>query len=94
MELARVVSFEGVSKERVEEMQREIGEGERPADIPAKEIVMLHDAEAERSLVVLFFDSEEDYRRADETLSAMPADETPGRRTSVARYDVALRMAM
>jgi hypothetical protein len=91
MALARVVSFDGVSKERVEEMQRRIGEEERPDDVPAKEIVMLHDAEAERSLVVLFFDSEEDYRRADETLSAMPADDTPGKRTSVARYDVALR---
>jgi hypothetical protein len=91
MALARVVSFDGVSKERVEEMKRQIEEDERPDDIPAQEIVMLHDPEAERSLVVLFFDSEEDYRRADETLSAMPADDTPGRRTSVARYDVALR---
>jgi hypothetical protein len=91
MELARVVSFDGVSKERVEEMRKQIGEGEQPDEIPAKEIVMLHDPEGERSLVVLFFDGEEDYRRADETLSAMPSEETPGKRTSVARYEVALR---
>jgi hypothetical protein len=67
-------------------------EGERPGDIPAKEIVMLHDPEAEKSLVILFFDSEDDYRRGDEVLSAMTADETPGRRTSVTKYDVAVRV--
>ncbi len=92
MALARVVSFDGVGKERVEQMQREIREGERPEEVPASEIVVLHDAEAERSLVILFFESEDDYRRGDEALNAMPASDTPGRRTSVAKYDVAIRM--
>ena len=91
MALARVVSFDGVNKDRIEEMEREMREGKRPDDIPATEVVVLHDSEAERSLVILFFDDESDYERADETLSAMPADETPGKRTSVARYDVAFR---
>lgn len=94
MALARVVSFEGVTKDRVEEMQREMRDGEPPEDLPAEEIVMLHDPEAERSLVILFFASEEDYRRGDATLSAMEPGDTPGRRTSVVRYDVALRMAL
>jgi hypothetical protein len=75
------------------EMQREMEDGERPADVPATEIVVLHDPEAEKSLVILFFESEDDYRRGDETLSAMPADETPGQRTSVTTYQVALRMS-
>jgi hypothetical protein len=92
MALARVVSFEGVSRDRIEEIKREIQQGERPQDVPAKEVVMLHDPEAEKSLVVLFFETEDDYRRGDETLSAMPADDTPGRRTSVTKYDVAARM--
>jgi len=92
MALARVVSFDGVSKDRIEELKREMRDGEQPEDLPAAEVVMLHDPEAEKSLVILFFESEDDYRRADETLSAMPADETPGARTSVSRYDVALRM--
>jgi hypothetical protein len=91
MALARVVAFEGVSKARAEEMQGEMRDGERPDEIPATEIVMLHDAEAEKALVILFFDSEDDYRRADEALSAMSADETPGRRTGVTKYDVAVR---
>lgn len=94
MPLARVVSFEGVSKSRIEEIQREMREGERPEGLPATEVVVLHDSEAERSLVIVFFDSEDDYRRGDEILNAMPASDTPGRRTSVTRYDVALRMAV
>jgi len=90
MALARVVSFEGVTTDRVAQLQREMAEGEPPEGVPATEVVMLHDPDAERSVVILFFDTEEDYRRGDEALEAMPADETPGRRTSVAKYDVAV----
>ena len=94
MALARVVSFDGVTKDRMEEMQREIGEGERPEGLPATEIVVLHDPESEKSLVILFFDTEDDYTRGDETLNAMSTADTPGPRTSVTRYDVAMRMAV
>jgi hypothetical protein len=86
------VTFDGVSKDRMEELKREMSEGERPEDVPAKEIVVLHDADAEKSVVILFFDSEDDYRRGDEALNAMPAGDTPGQRTSVTRYDVVTRM--
>ena len=92
MALARVVAFDGVNAGRMAEMQREMEDGERPDDVPAKEIIVLHDAEAEQALVILFFESEDDYRRADEALNAMPAGDTPGRRASVARYDVATRI--
>jgi hypothetical protein len=92
MPLARVVSFDGVSSERMAEMQREMEGGERPADVPAKEIVVLHDPDADKSVVILFFDNEDDYRRGDETLNAMPAGDTPGQRTSVTKYQVAFRM--
>jgi hypothetical protein len=92
MALARVVSFDGVSAQRMAEMQTEMENSDRPDDVPAKEIVVLHDAEAEKSVVILFFESEDDYRRGDEALSAMPASDTPGQRTSVAKYEVAFRM--
>jgi hypothetical protein len=92
MALARVVSFEWVSRERIEEIKREMQQGERPQDVPATEVVMLHDPEGEKSLVILFFESDRDYRRGDETLNAMPSGDTPGRRTSVTKYDVAARM--
>jgi len=93
MALARVVSFDGVSQDRIEEMKTEIGGSGPPEGLPAKELLVLHDPDAEKSLVIVFFDSEEDYRRGDEFLGAMPAGDTPGQRTGVARYDVALRMS-
>jgi hypothetical protein len=93
MAIARVVSFEGVGTDRMAEMKRDIEGDRRPDEIPATEIIILHDAEGEKSLAILFFDSEEDYRRGDEALNAMPAGDTPGRRTSVTKYDVAIRMA-
>lgn len=91
MPLARVVTFDGVSSERMAEMQQEIEAEPQPDDVPASEIVVLHDPGAEKSLVIVFFDSEEDYARGDAALDAMPAEETPGRRTSVTKYEVAFR---
>lgn len=94
MALARVVSFDGVTQDRIQEMQSEMRDSESPEGLPAKEVVVLHDPDAEKSLVILFFDSEEDYRQGDETLNAMPAGDTPGQRTGVAKYDVAMRMVV
>jgi hypothetical protein len=65
---------------------------ERPDNVPAKEIVVLHDPEAEKSVVILFFETDDDYKRGDEALNAMPAGDTPGKRASVAKYQVAFRM--
>jgi hypothetical protein len=92
MALARVVSFDGVSSDRIAEMQRDMQSGERPDDVPAKEIVVLHDPDSEKSLAILFFESEDDYQRGDAALNAMPASDTPGQRTSVAKYQVAIRV--
>jgi hypothetical protein len=91
MALARVVSFDGVSKDRVEEMKGEMRESDPPEGFPPAEVVVLHDPEAEKSLVVLIFESEDDYTRADDMLNAMPAGDTPGQRTSVTKYEVAMR---
>jgi hypothetical protein len=94
MSLARVVSFDGVTSDRMAEMQKEMeGNSERPENVPAKEIVVLHDPETDKSLVILFFESEDDYRTGDDTLNAMPTTDTPGQRTSVTKYQVAFRMA-
>ena len=92
MALARVVTFDGVSKDRMEEMDREMREGQPPEGFPSSELVVLHDADAEKSLVIIFFENEDDCRVGGEMLNAMPAGETPGQRTSVAKYDVATRM--
>jgi len=92
MALARVVTFEGVSSDRMEEMNREMSDGQPPEGFPSAELIALHDPDAEKSLVIIMFETEDDYKKGDEILSAMPAGDTPGRRTSVTKYNVATRM--
>lgn len=93
MALARVVTFDGVDSDRIAQMKSEMEGSERPDNVPATEIIILHDPDADKSLAIVFFDNEDDYRKGDEALSAMPAGDTPGQRTSVTKYDVAIRMA-
>jgi hypothetical protein len=93
MAVARVVTFDGVSSDRIEEIRSRIEEGDPPEGLPASEVIVLHDADAEKALVVVLFGSEEDYDRGDEVLRAMPADDTPGQRASVTKYQVAARMS-
>jgi len=93
MALARVVAFEGVTPERIEQLRGEIaGSDTPPEDVPATEFVLLHDPIAGKSLAIVFFDDENDYARGDAALDAMPSGETPGRRISIDKYDVAIRM--
>jgi len=94
MALARVVTFDGVDKERIAQLQGEISGGQTPEGLNAKEIIVLHDPEASKSMAIVFFESDDDYRQGDEILGGMPAGETPGERTSVTRYDVAIRETM
>jgi hypothetical protein len=92
MALARVVAFEGVTRERMDQLKGEIESGERPEGVPATEFLLLHDPSSDESLAVLFFDTEDDYATGDATLDAMPRDDTPGTRASVRKYDVVARM--
>jgi hypothetical protein len=91
MAVARVVNFEGVDKARMEEMKQEMESGDQPEGFPPSELLVLHDG-ADSSLVLVIFENEGDYQKGDEILNAMPAEDTPGRRTSVKKYDVAIRM--
>jgi hypothetical protein len=92
MALARVVTFDGVSKQRMDEMNRAMEGGRSPEGMPPAELIVLHDPDAEKSLVVVIFENEDDYRKGDEFLSNMPASDVPGKRTSVTKYNVATRM--
>jgi hypothetical protein len=92
MALARAVTFTGVDSQHMAELARQIENDPRPEDIPATEIVVLHDEAASTSQVVLFFENEDDYARGDAALNAMASDETPGSRTSVTKYTVVARM--
>jgi len=92
MAIARVVSFDGVTSDRIEQLKADMGSGERPEGLPATEFILLYDAAAEKSVVVMFFDNEADYEQGDATLNAMSPGDTPGSRTGVAKYEVALRV--
>ncbi len=92
MALARVVAFEGVSADHLEEQRKRMETGERPDDLPASELLILHDPDAEKALAIVFFETEDDYAKGDAALEAMPAADTPGRRVSVSKYQVAIRM--
>lgn len=92
MALARAVSFEGVTDERVAELSQRIEGDPRPDEIPATEMLLLHDPQAGSALATLLFDSEEDYRKGDQALNAMPSDDTPGSRASVGKYQIAMRV--
>jgi hypothetical protein len=92
MALARVVSFEDVTSERMAQLASEIEGSEQPEGMNASELLLLHDPESDRSLALVFFENEDDYRKGDEILESMPTGDTPGRRTSVTKYTVAARM--
>jgi hypothetical protein len=92
MALARVVAFQGVTRERMEEIKSGIESGERGDDVPGTEFMLLHDAAGDESLAIVFFDNEDDYATGDATLNAMPRDNTPGTRTSVKKYEVVGRI--
>jgi hypothetical protein len=74
-------------------MKGEMEGSEPPEGLNTTEVIVLHDPDAETSLAIVFFDNEEDYAKGDAALNAMPATDTPGQRTSVTKYDVAIRMA-
>jgi hypothetical protein len=92
MALARVVSFDGVGSDRMAELRSRIEGGEPPEGMPDSELLVLHDPDAGQALAIVLFDNEDDYRKGDEILDAMPSPDTPGNRTSVKKYDVAMRM--
>ena len=79
MALARAVTFEGVDSQHMAELSKQIQNDPRPDGIPATEILMLHDEAANTSQVILFFENEDDYAKADAALNAMPSTKRPGK---------------
>lgn len=92
MALARVVTFEDIDSARMAALKSEIESGDRPEGLPATEMMILHDPEGERALAIIFFDNDDDYATGDAILGGMPSSDTPGRRTSVTKHDVAVHV--
>ena len=90
MAYARVASFENVPQEALEEITSQIRDGERPENLPAKEVIVLADREGGKMQAITFFDSEDDYRQGDQTLRAMSPPGAMGAAV-IAKYEVAVR---
>ena len=92
MTLARVVTFDGISAERIAEMTSNMEGSDQPEGLNATEMMMLHDPDSQQATAIIFFDNEADYAAGDAILNAMPTSDTPGNRTSVTKTNVAMRM--
>jgi hypothetical protein len=90
MTLARVVSFQGVSDERIAQLRDQINSGDQPDGLNPTEMLLLHNSDDQSSLAILLFANEADYESGDRVLSAMDRGDTPGSRTGVQKYDVAV----
>jgi hypothetical protein len=89
---ARVATWEGGDAEAMrkgaERMNADAASGP-PEGVPAVGFLMLMDPEKGRSMAIALFETEEDLRKGDETLTAMnPPDNATGRRTAVDTYEV------
>ena len=93
---ARVARWEGVDAETLEQTAAGIradAESGPPEGVPAKEFLLLSDAENGRTLAITLFETEDDYRKGDETLNSMtPPGEGMGQRISVDQYKVEARV--
>jgi hypothetical protein len=83
---ARVVRFTDADRERIE--ARDESEMGPPPGVNPKQVQVVFDESQSTAVVILFFDSEEEMRSADEALSAMDTGETPGTRASVDQGEV------
>jgi hypothetical protein len=93
---ARVARWEGADAEALERTAAEIrsqADSGPPEGVPAKRFLLLNDGEGGRSMAITLFETEEDYRQGDETLSSMsPPADGMGKRVSVEKYEVAVQL--
>jgi hypothetical protein len=93
---ARVARWEGAEAKTLEESAAEIraqSDTGPPPGVPAKQFLLLHDAEAGKAVAITLFETEEDYRQGDETLDSMsPPGGGMGQRVSVEKFEVAVQL--
>lgn len=93
---ARVVRWEGAEAEAMKRSAAQISSEAAsgpPEGVPAKRFLLLQDTAGGKAMAIFFFETEDDYRRGDETLNAMsPPGEGLGARVGVDRYEVAFEL--
>jgi hypothetical protein len=91
---ARVVKWEGGDADRIRQTAEEINSQASsgpPEGVPAVGFMLMIDPDSGSSLAVSLFETEEDYRKGDETLNSMsPPEDGFARRTGVEKYEVAV----
>jgi hypothetical protein len=92
MAFARIATFEGMTAEHLDALRQRVEEQGQPDGMNATDFVVLFDPDSGKSISVVLFDSAEDYERGSAILDGVPRDDAPGQRTSVDRYEVAIRM--
>jgi hypothetical protein len=96
--LARVARWEGADAQALEATAEEIrkqaaAEGGPPPGVPAKGLLLMHDAAHGQAMAITLFEDEEAYRMGDETLGSMnPPGPGMGRRVGVDRYEVDVQL--
>jgi len=92
MAFARVATFDGVTSEHLDGLRQRIEEEGQPEGMNATELLFLHDPDSGKTISIVLFDTAEDHERGSAILDAVSRDGAPGQRTSVDRYEVAIRM--
>jgi hypothetical protein len=96
----RLAQFEGGTPEgmdeRVASIKKELSSGGgAPAGLAGvKRVVLLIDRDGGRFANLVYCDTREDLEAADAALNGMSPGEDGGRRTSVAKYEIALDQSM
>jgi hypothetical protein len=91
----RVVRFNEVDPDRVEKLVTELDESQGPPPgIKATGLQILLDREQRTSVVLQFFDSEQDMRDSEAAFDSMDSSDTPGSRASVDRTELLREMKM
>jgi hypothetical protein len=90
---ARIARFEGAEgnwDDRIEEIKDRMREGMGRGEAPIKRSLMLVDRESGTGASLIFCDSEDDLRQADQFMNQMSPPSGTGRRSSVELYEVAI----
>ena len=88
---ARVVRFTDVTQETIDRVRAQVEESDGPPPgVTAKSMKMLFDAEQGTALFIIFFDTAEDMKVADEIFGAMDPGDTPGSRASVDMCEIVI----
>jgi hypothetical protein len=91
----RVVRFNEVDPDRVEKLVTELDESQGPPPgIKATGLQILLDRDQRTSVVLQFFDSEQDMTDSEAAFDSMDSSDTPGSRASVDRTELLKEIKM